>query len=79
MKKYYLLYIALILSLISCSDFLEEKSKDLVIPKTVNEYKEFILGEAYYNGLDYTKYLDVMSDDIDEYIDPTQLFSNDDR
>lgn len=79
MKKYYILYTALILSLISCSDFLEEKSKDLVIPKTVSEYKEFILGEAYYNNTDLTHYLDVMTDDVDEYLDQTRFLSNDDR
>jgi len=79
MKKYYISYIVLILSLLSCSDFLEEKSQDLIIPKTASEFKEFILGEAYNNGSDLNQYLDVMTDDVIEYIDKSQMYSNDSR
>ena len=33
--------------LILFSDFLEEKSQDLIIPKSVKDYREFLFGEAY--------------------------------
>ena len=37
------IFVVAFLSMItSCGDFLEEKSQDLFIPKTVQDYKEFV-------------------------------------
>lgn len=51
-----------------CSDFLEENSQDLMIPKTVQNYKEFLYGEGLNNKVVLCEYLDVMTDDADEII-----------
>ena len=46
MKKYSL-YIWLLAGILaSCGDFLEESSQDLMIPKSVKDYKEFFFGEV---------------------------------
>ena len=42
MKKYNLYLLLLIVILSSCSDFLEESSQDLMIPKSVKDYKELL-------------------------------------
>ena len=53
----------------SCSDFLEEKSQDLIIPKSVKDYKEFLFGEAYLReDVSLHTWLDVMTDDVKENI-----------
>lgn len=41
-----LLFAALLSVTTSCGDFLEEKSQDLFIPKTVQDYKEFVLAKC---------------------------------
>ena len=46
MKKYNLYIILLICTLSSCSDFLEESSQDLMIPRSVKDYKELFFGEV---------------------------------
>lgn len=51
-----------------CSDFLEENSQDLMIPKTVQNYKEFLYGEGLNNKVVLCEYLDIMTDDADEII-----------
>ena len=47
MKRYIRLLGVLLILFSSCSDFLEEKSQDLIIPKSVKDYREFLFGEAY--------------------------------
>ena len=49
MKKYNLYLLLLIVILSSCSDFLEESSQDLMIPKSVKDYKELLFGEILKN------------------------------
>ena len=46
MKKYNLYIILFICTLSSCSDFLEESSQDLMIPRSVKDYKELFFGEV---------------------------------
>ena len=63
MKRYIRLLGVLLILFSSCSDFLEEKSQDLIIPKSVKDYREFLFGEAYIR--DETQihtYLDIMTD-----------------
>lgn len=81
MKKTYIFYLMLILSLSfsACDSFLEEKSQDLVVPKTVSEYKELILGEAYNSNEDATPYLEVMTDNVTEYVNPGSYYKGDHR
>lgn len=68
--KIHILSLWLFLALLSsCSDFLEEKSQDLIIPKTVKDYRELLFGEAY--PRDHTSvhtWLDIMTDDVKENI-----------
>lgn len=53
----------------SCSDFLEEKSQDLIIPKTVKDYRELLFGEAYLRETtSIHTWLDLMTDDVKENI-----------
>lgn len=69
MKKYKLLPLiccAALLGLAACSDFLERKSQDEVIVKTVTDYSEFLLGSGYVTGVDY-KLLYYLDDDIAIY------------
>ena len=46
-KNIYYIYILIGLALSSCSNFLEESSQDLMIPKSVTDYKELFFGEVY--------------------------------
>ncbi|MCT4615273.1 MAG: RagB/SusD family nutrient uptake outer membrane protein [Marinifilaceae bacterium] len=52
----------------SCDDFLEEKSQDEIVPTTVNDYKDFLYGQAYikddYLGGYFTLF---MTDDVNEF------------
>ena len=79
MKKHNLLYIISILLFGACSDFLDESSQDLLIPKTVQNYKEFLYGEGLNNKLILCDYLDVMTDDAEEYINLKRLDREDKR
>lgn len=55
----------LITGLSACDDFLEEKAKDKIIPKTIREYDELFYGEAYVRGdVLLGDYLDIMTDDV---------------
>lgn len=55
--------------LTACSDFLEEKSQDQIIPKSVKDYREFLFGEAYLReDVALHTWLDVMTDDVKENI-----------
>lgn len=68
MKKYslYLLLLAGILS--SCNDFLEESSQDLMIPKSVKDYKELFFGEVMMTKSTEVPhpYLEYMTDDVQD-------------
>jgi hypothetical protein len=68
MKKYILLVVSVLFVLTSCDDFLEPKSQDKIIPKTVVDLKEFLLGEVILTDKDdfgdATKILDFLSDDV---------------
>ena len=54
-----------ILSISSCSKFLEQSSQDLIRPSSVEHYKELLQGEAYFKDL-YKNgwFVDVMTDNI---------------
>ena len=52
----------------SCSKFLEESSQDLLIPKSVKDYKEFLYGEGLNRNAVLHPYLDVMTDDVGDAI-----------
>ena len=62
MKK--LIYIIIVVFFSSCENFLEESSQDLIIPKTVKDYSEFLFGEGYIrDNTSIHTYLDIMTDD----------------
>lgn len=63
----------------SCDSFLEEKSQDLIVPKTINEYKELLLGEAYFSDTEACPYLEVMTDDVVEHINHRAYYEEDHR
>lgn len=68
-SKYIILFIALTVTLSSCAGFLDEVSRDQIVPKTVADYSEFIYGEVYLkrnNGSLHT-YLDIMTDDCEDW------------
>ena len=76
MKKI-VLFTALIGMLSSCSKFMEESSQDLMVPKSVKDYKEFLYGEGLKNGADLTPYLELMTDDVTDIVDDGCFISND--
>lgn len=71
MKRIFI-YIFLILPLISCEDFLEEESKDLLIPKTLENYEELLYGEVIRDRVDHLVFLQFLSDDVREYFSGSQ-------
>lgn len=70
MKKiaYYITSVLCLCLYLGCSDFLEESSQDLMIPKTVKDYKEFLYGEGIDNNTVIHDYLDIMTDDTEEWM-----------
>lgn len=71
MKKFRLLQIISLIGLLgtgACSDFLERKSQDEVVVKTVADYSEFLLGSGYVTHVRY-KILYYLDDDIQYYED----------
>lgn len=50
----------------ACEDFLEPKSQDKIIPKTIVDLKEFLLGEVIKDKKDCNIYLAFMTDDISD-------------
>ncbi len=51
-----------------CSDFLEQKSKDLVIPVKISQYKEILQGDGYFKSLASNyDFIMSMTDDIEYY------------
>ena len=66
-----IIYVILTLwSTVSCSDFLEEKSQDEVIPSTVDDYREILLG---YQKSPFSQAILVLDDDVQ--IDESRLTS----
>ncbi len=72
---------ALALMLCSCSDFLKESSQDEIKPKSANDYKELIAGEVYQtvNEASYHTWLDIMTDDCEEWAKKKTWLSSDTR
>jgi len=65
MKRNIIIIILSVLLFSSCEDFLEERSQDRIIPKSVKDYSELLYGEAYLKGYDaFVKYLELMTDDV---------------
>ena len=78
MKK--LIYIIVVVLFSSCGDFLEESSQDLIIPKTVKDYSEFLFGEGYIrNNTSIHTYLDIMTDDVEEKANTWPVMQSDIR
>lgn len=68
MKKFIILMLSLV-QLGACSNFLKETSQDLIVPKSVKDYQEFLFGEGYLRGgTSLHTWLDVMTDDVKENI-----------
>lgn len=57
----YLIILSSLFLLLSCDDYLEYKSTDKVIPKTLDHFDELLYGEVIHNsnntGLDYLSYM----------------------
>lgn len=68
MKRFTILVLVSVL-LGACSNFLEETSQDLIVPKSVKDYQEFLFGEGYLrDDISVHTWLDVMTDDVQENI-----------
>ncbi len=68
MKRLIILVLASVL-FGACSDFLEETSQDLIVPKSVKDYEEFLFGEGYLkDDISVHTWLDIMTDDVKENI-----------
>ncbi|WP_125041602.1 RagB/SusD family nutrient uptake outer membrane protein [Bacteroides faecalis] len=82
MKQYRIYFLMLICMLSSCGDFLEESSQDLMIPKSVKDYKELFFGEVLNNEENLHPYLEYMTDDVKDqcyYGTNPKFISNDFR
>ncbi|MFA7134945.1 MAG: RagB/SusD family nutrient uptake outer membrane protein [Bacteroidales bacterium] len=76
----YILILSLIILLGSCDKFLEETSQDEIIPKTVNDYSEFLFGEAYLRDYKVVhEYLELMTDDVQSHYSRPRVIANDTR
>ncbi len=74
------IYIAIFILFSSCNNFLEESSQDLIIPKTVKDYSEFLFGEGYIrDNISIHTYLDIMTDDVEERANATPIMQADIR
>lgn len=61
----------------ACNDFLKEESQDEVIPKTIVDYKELLIGSGYPDkDTDPASFLYYMDDDVEFAMDVTQLGSS---
>lgn len=79
-KVIYISFFLMCAALSSCSNFLEESSQDLMIPKSVKDYKELFFGEVMKNGEILHPYLEYMTDDVADqcyYGSSPMLISND--
>ncbi len=69
MKLKYIAILCCTLIFSSCEKFLEEESQDLVVPKSVQDYRELLFGEGYLRSSSTVNlYLDIMSDDVTELL-----------
>lgn len=70
-----------ILLVISCNGFLAETSQDKFVPKTVSDYREFIAGEGFdiASAKPLSEFLEVMTDDVDEVVNPRRKDFRDNR
>lgn len=56
---------------VSCDDFLEESSQDLIKPTTVSNFQELLVGEGYFHSLmDYGWFIELMTDNVEFYENP---------
>lgn len=73
-----ILLLIFLLSIISCSDFLDYKESDKMIPKTIENYSEFLYGEVILDkGNHYMKEIPFMTDDFSEVVGTST--SNEDK
>jgi hypothetical protein len=63
--KSYILYVLIsLLTFSSCSDFLEQKAQNLVVPTTCAQYKEMLQGNGYFSDFYYYSWwINLMTDD----------------
>lgn len=64
MKK--ILYFLIAILFVSCDDFLDTDSKDLIIPEYVDQYSSLLFGEGHIKD-DIVSKLEVMTDDVQAY------------
>lgn len=60
--------ISLILLLDSCSGFLDYKEDDKMIPETIENFSELLLGEVIYKGDKDMNFISLMSDDVTDIV-----------
>lgn len=58
-----------LLTLSSCTKFLEEKSQSDVIPKTATDFRELLIGSGYMTNEEPMEYLYFMDDDVDFFLE----------
>lgn len=82
-KHINILILPILILITSCDRFLEEKSQDLYIPKTVQDLKELIAGEGLGLGskkaASLSEFVDVMTDDVGENVNPRRKSGTDSR
>lgn len=59
------LFTSLVLSLGACGDFLKEESRDEVIPKTVTDFKELLMGSGYMRNEEPSNFIYFLDDDVE--------------
>ena len=62
-----------LLTLSSCTKFLEEKSQSDVIPRTATDFRELLIGSGYMSNSEPMNFLYFMDDDVDFFLE----FAND--
>ena len=80
----YFIYSIIVVLFAGCSDFLEDYSQDLVIPKTVSDLNEVILGSGYLPSSEVKDlargtvgwWLHILDDDVNTVIMHTANTSN---
>lgn len=76
----FIIAIGLLVVATSCEKFLEEVSQDQIVPKTVYDYSELLLGEGYIrNSQSIHTYLELMTDDVKSHYARPSLLSSDTR
>ncbi|PWV56406.1 RagB/SusD family nutrient uptake outer membrane protein [Chitinophaga sp. S165] len=69
LKLFLITGIAGLLTLSSCSKFLEEKSQSEVIPKTAIDFRELLIGSGYMDNSEPMNFLYFMDDDVDFFLE----------